>query len=100
MRRGFGKVGSRLLSALTLTAAILLLPQSLVGKDAGHPVQARSLHEIFFYPSEWIVTDATIHFPVIDEMSGISIIIAWAQLCPEEDRCDFEIIDILPGQCR
>jgi hypothetical protein len=105
MRRGFGKVGSRLLSALTLTAAILLLPQSLVGKDAGHPVQAGSLHEIFFYPSisdesllhqfdkEWIVKDATIHFPVIDEMSGISIIIAWAQLCPEEDRCDFEIID-------
>jgi len=67
--------------------------------------QTRYLNEIYFYPlvtdesflhefdPDWIVKDATINFPTIREMTGVSIIIYWSQLCPSRRHCNFGIID-------
>ena len=81
---------------------------------ASHEQQSRAasvsqanhfLQELYFYPiatresllrefdPDQIVKDATVNFPRIDEMSGVSIIVYWAQLCPRRDRCDFSMID-------
>jgi hypothetical protein len=63
------------------------------------------LRELYFYPvvsnesllhefdPDWIVKDATVRVPRIAEMSGISIIIAWSQLCPAENTCNYAMID-------
>jgi hypothetical protein len=63
------------------------------------------LRELYFYPGvtsdslhhefdpDWIVKDATERFPKIDEMSGISVIIYWSQLCPLENLCNFAMLD-------
>jgi hypothetical protein len=63
------------------------------------------LREIYFYPfvtedsflhefdPDWIVKNATVNFPTIKEMSGISVIIYWSQLCPSIGQCNFGIID-------
>jgi hypothetical protein len=63
------------------------------------------LGELYFYPivtndsflhefdPDWIVKDATVRFPRVEEMSGVSIIIYWAQLCPVKKRCNFAMID-------
>jgi len=63
------------------------------------------LRELYFYPTapresllrefdpDQIVKDATVNFPRIDEMSGVSIIVYWAQLCPRKGRCNFSMID-------
>ena len=64
------------------------------------------LEELYFYPPSfsreaiphvfdpnWIVRNATTDFPQIDEMSGVAVMLYWAQLCPAEDRCNFTIID-------
>jgi hypothetical protein len=69
------------------------------------PVQQGFLRGLYFYPfysreswfhqfdRDWIIADATTHFPAIKEMSGIAIILDWAQLCPTEGHCDFAMID-------
>jgi hypothetical protein len=69
--------------------------------------QALAAPELFFYPpplrltpqvvASGLVTvsaeQITVHFPVVPEMSGVAMVVYWSQLCPEENHCDFSIID-------
>ena len=62
------------------------------------------LRELYFYPAvsrqsllhefdpDWIVKDATVRFPRVEEMNGISIIVHWSQLCPLEKQCNFAMM--------
>jgi hypothetical protein len=88
---GFGRIGSE-------------IPQQEKTNLSAN-TQNRYLKEIYFYPlvtddsfrhefdPEWIVRDATINFPTVREMSGVSIIIYWSQLCPSRSHCNFWLID-------
>lgn len=69
--------------------------------------QALTAPELFFYPpplkltpqvvASGLVTvsadQITVHFPMVPEMSGVAMVVYWSQLCPEENHCDFSIID-------
>src|SRR5579863_1914412 len=68
---------------------------------------AGQLPELFFYPPPYRLADGGVisspvavnpgqvaeEFPDIAEMSGVVIAVYWSRLCPEEQRCDFTLID-------
>jgi hypothetical protein len=63
--------------------------------------------EVYFYAPPYRLTDGSVisspltvaaeeittQFPVIAEMDGVVLQLAWSQLCPQRNRCDFSIVD-------
>jgi hypothetical protein len=94
-------------SALQSTAAAPLKNAPPAAREIGFgDSSGHFLEELYFYPPsfsreamphafdpDWIVRNATTEFPQIDEMSGVAVMLYWAQLCPAEDGCNFNIID-------
>src|ERR1700730_1405896 len=104
------KSGAAIVKRFLCSNVLLMTVLTLGGIGAGWVATAAAgtghyLREIYFYPSasnesflhefdpDWIVKDATVGVAKIDEMTGLSIIIAWSQLCPAEGKCNFAMID-------